>query len=298
MMATARIHPHNLARITTLFWIGLLLFLAALPRLPYVPFIPTHSLSSLAHFATHLMLAALVYLAVARSLSLGKRARVAMTAFLFSAALGLAIEGVQAFLPGRDATRSDFLYASSGALAGAASAFALDYLRLSRRYLSVAAFSAAIFLMLVTGASVLAWNPDLPRVGDHWHARYQISVCGSVLPDLEGVRGGVHSHGNGFIHIHPFERREAGRNANLALFFATHGGALTDHSLTLPSGETYSNGDRCPNGGAGQLVVTVNGERVENPGAHVLRNLDTILIQFRATDRGQKRLEASYTNSA
>ena len=131
MIAFARTRSHHLARLTTLFWIGLLLFLAVLPRLPYVPLAPNYPLTTLAHFATHLMLAGLIYLAVPRPPNLAQRVRVALAAFLFSAALGLAIEALQAFMPGRDATRSDFIFASSGALAGAGAAFVLDYLRLS-----------------------------------------------------------------------------------------------------------------------------------------------------------------------
>jgi hypothetical protein len=212
---------------------------------------------------------------------------VTLAAFLFSAALGLAIEALQAFMPSRDATRADFIFASSGALTGAAGAFVLDYLKLSRRYLSAAAFALAIFLMLATGASVLAWDPDLTRVGDHWHARYRVFVCGRAVPHLEAEPGGIHSHGKDFIHIHPFERKDAGRNATLGRFFATHGGALTADRLTLPLGETYADGDACPEGGTGELVVSVNGWRVEDPGGYLLGNFDTIIIEFRAMEPGR-----------
>jgi hypothetical protein len=35
-----------------------------------------------------------------------------------------------------------------------------------------------------------------PRMGDHWHATYEISVCGERQPNIGQWSGGVHTHGD------------------------------------------------------------------------------------------------------
>ena len=84
------------------------------------------------------------------------------------------------------------------------------------------------------------------------------------------------------MHIHPNRADEEGANANLALFFANAGAELTDTSMRLPTRETYANGDPCPDGRAGQLVVTVNGDPVDEPSALVARDDDKVVIAFAA----------------
>ena len=90
---------------------------------------------------------------------------------------------------------------------------------------------------------------DPPVIGqDHWHAAYGIYVCDSFHPglsDTEGDRYGIHSHGDGLIHIHPTSSTSAGKNATLGVFLTEVGVELTENSLKLPgddeervSGET------------------------------------------------------------
>ena len=117
------------------------------------------------------------------------------------------------------------------------------------------------------------------RVGDHWHARYEVSVCGDILPPFPESSGGIHSHGDGQIHDHPGRASEAGPNANLGRFFDSVGGELTDTSLSLPLARTYTNGDQC-DGQPGRLSVTVNGDEVAEPSLYIVRNDDVILISF------------------
>ncbi len=62
---------------------------------------------------------------------------------------------------------------------------------------------------------------------------------------MPGGPGHVHTHGRGGIHIHPKISSKAGANANLAQFIADSGGVLRDSGLTLPSGVTYGEGDKC-----------------------------------------------------
>ena len=270
-----------MARLATIAWMALLFYLALQPRLPQLPVGTQSSTSPWAHFGTHLVLAALVYLATSsRPMSLVKRAAVTGFAFAFSAALGSGLEALQSILPDRSGQISDLLLDIGGAGVGAALGLTLDFLKLNRSFLGVTALGMTLLMIVFTGVSQVIWDPSLPQIGDHWHARYQISICGKELAPSPGKPGGVHTHGRDVIHIHPNTKRVAGKNANLALFLLTTGGGLTDDSLTLPSGETYANGDPCSGGQPGVLVVTVNGARVETPSSYVPRNRDRIWIGF------------------
>ena len=270
-----------MARLATVAWIALLLYLAFQSRLPELPVGTQSSTSPWAHFGTHLVLAVLVYLATgSRPMSLVKRAAVAGFAFAFSTALGLGLEATQSILPDRSGQISDLLLDIGGAAVGAALGLTLDLLKLNRSFLGVTALGLTLLMVVITGVSQVIWDPSLPQIGDHWHASYQISICGKELAPLPDKPGGVHTHGRGVIHIHPISRTESGKNATLALFFSTSGGLLTRDSMTLPSGETYANGDRCPGGQPGHLVVTVNGARLDTPSSYILHDREPIWIGF------------------
>ncbi len=89
---------------------------------------------------------------------------------------------------------------------------------------------------------------ESPLVGEHWHAAVGISVCGAFQPDLADVRGdlsGIHSHGDGLIHIHPKSTRYTGDGANLGIWATEVGLVLEDDVLQLPGGERLENGDDC-----------------------------------------------------
>ncbi|CAN5279436.1 hypothetical protein BH18ACT4_BH18ACT4_09650 [soil metagenome] len=86
--------------------------------------------------------------------------------------------------------------------------------------------------------------------GDHWHAAYTVDICGEVQDPLEdgpeGDWSGIHSHGDGVIHIHPFDRSFAGEKADLGVFADTVALQVDDDRIVLPDGTTYSEGeDRC-----------------------------------------------------
>ncbi|MEM7141036.1 MAG: hypothetical protein AAF548_08385 [Actinomycetota bacterium] len=59
-----------------------------------------------------------------------------------------------------------------------------------------------------------------PTVHDHWHAAYAIVECGYVLHAIEDDRDtvGIHTHGDGLIHIHPSGPGSAGENATFSHF--------------------------------------------------------------------------------
>src|SRR5262249_44688411 len=67
---------------------------------------------------------------------------------------------------------------------------------------------------------------------------------------------GIHTHGDGLIHIHPFTDAAAGVNANLGKFLDQTGMTLTNDTLKLPDGSTFTEGvTKCAGGKDGQLQV-------------------------------------------
>lgn len=122
-----------------------------------------------------------------------------------------------------------------------------------------------------------------PRIGDHWRASYLIVIYGKRLPTFPvETPGGVHTHGDGLIDIHPETPSEEGRGANLARFMGTAGGLLTEDTLALPTGELYVNGDRSPEGKPGRLSLQVKGQEVRPIASYVPQDGDDLVISFGA----------------
>ncbi len=69
---------------------------------------------------------------------------------------------------------------------------------------------------------------------DHWHGALLIHDCGTDLPfasnDLS--EDGVHTHGDGLMHVHPFNGAASGKNATLETYLRSTGGVLTDSTYT------------------------------------------------------------------
>jgi hypothetical protein len=121
-----------------------------------------------------------------------------------------------------------------------------------------------------------------PRVGqDHWHALYQYVVCGVTQPPAPTWEGGVHTHSDGIIHIHPFSESEEGQGARLVKWFEYGGGVLTEEEVRLPGqSETHRNGDECPDGSRGVVQVFVNDERIDDISGYLPQDGDLIIIAF------------------
>lgn len=146
-------------------------------------------------------------------------------------------------------------------------------------YIGAGLVAMAAIIALVAFLNRSAAGP--PRVGDHWHAVYQISICGELQPDLPASPGGVHTHGDGLIHIHPQVAGETGKNANLKRFFGSTGTILTHTSIRLPDGREYKNGDSCPDGQPGTLRLLVNGVENDQFEDYVPQSGDLIRVEFR-----------------
>jgi len=67
---------------------------------------------------------------------------------------------------------------------------------------------------------------------------------------------GIHTHGDGVIHTHPFVSSVAGRSATLGVFFDQVGVQISDNKLTLPSGQVFEEGvTKCQGGKDGQVEI-------------------------------------------
>ena len=164
----------------------------------------------------------------------------------------------------------------------------------------IVAGSATIGAIVVTRDDASATAPTLE---DHWHAAFAVNICGEWLPNPatfenpagnSGVGAGIHTHGDGFIHIHPFVNSETGNNATLGKFLTYGGWSASEDSISVWTGPktdrektTWENGDECPSGseeGAGEpgrVVFEVNCKTVEgNPSDHKLADQEVVAIGF------------------
>ncbi len=139
----------------------------------------------------------------------------------------------------------------------------------------------AFFLMM----AALARQPRTARVGDHWHARLTIELCGRTLPPLPPGPFFFNYQGYCVIYTHPQTPRTAGRNASLETFFRTTPVRITPGSIAV-AGERYQNGDPCPDGRAGILRAQVRRAGAEEFGelphflGYLPRDGDEIRIVF------------------
>jgi hypothetical protein len=121
---------------------------------------------------------------------------------------------------------------------------------------------------------------------DHWHAALGVNVCGTWQPNPpefefragSQVRAGLHSHGDGLMHIHPFSSDEAGDNATVGAFFTFGGWSVSEDSFSIWGGMQRSNGDEC-NGEPATVRWSVNGEeRSGDPGDYQPQDGDIVAI--------------------
>jgi hypothetical protein len=149
-------------------------------------------------------------------------------------------------------------------------------------------------------AAPRAGNPAKGEAGDHWHASLDVYLCNQWLstpaPGFESkadnpdVRVGIHSHGDGLIHIHPFNSSEAGKNATVGRFLEYGGWSVSSDSFDLwdgPDGAPVreTNGDTCrlADGSEqrGTLTWYVNGkQRSGDPADFQPKNGDQIALVF------------------
>jgi len=114
-------------------------------------------------------------------------------------------------------------------------------------------------------ASTAPVDPERPRARlnetepfDHWHEAFAVSICGTEQAPLEDAQPdelGIHTHGDGFIHIHPFTLGASGPNATLSKFFDQTGVVVTDDTYRSAAGKIYKAGQTTCDGKATELVL-------------------------------------------
>ena len=120
-----------------------------------------------------------------------------------------------------------------------------------------------------------------PNLGVHWHAPYQVWICGERQPNFAVWESGVHTHGDGIIHIHPFQDFEEGDGSRLVKFFEYGGGLLTQTEMRLPGIDVrVQNGDKCADGSPGKLHVAVNDRALDDWTEYIPADGDRVVITF------------------
>jgi len=86
-----------------------------------------------------------------------------------------------------------------------------------------------------------------PKRGDHWHAAYAFYVCGKFLPPITDQTDplGIHTHGDGVVHVHPTAAASSGENATFARFMEAVKGKVSSSEIKVPGQKTMKNDMKC-----------------------------------------------------
>lgn len=125
-----------------------------------------------------------------------------------------------------------------------------------------------------------------PTTDQHWHVAYGIYVCDKFLPPIQSDRDplGIHTHNDGIIHIHPFQRAASGNNATLKIFAETVGLKVNATSFKVPGDKTYRDGQEC-DGKDSEVQFFVNGtRRTGNPASYKYTDRAEIVLAFAPKD--------------
>jgi hypothetical protein len=144
-------------------------------------------------------------------------------------------------------------------------------------------FPGVLALIVVLGVSLVVYarqdridNEDsgVPQLGDHIHQAFAITTCDSetstIIPEFESEVG-IHTHGDGVLHIHPFSQLGVGANATLGRFLedAREAGidvSVSDTKLTIFD-ETFEEGKTKCKGVEDPVLRMAYWEDVQDPEA-------------------------------
>ena len=103
---------------------------------------------------------------------------------------------------------------------------------------------ALVLVAVLVPVSASSAQGEGPKIGDHWHLAFGVWNCGTWEPPVTPGDDplGIHTHGDGLIHVHPFEAAAAGKNAVLGRFLAVSQATLTSSSLALPTKKLIAGG--------------------------------------------------------
>ena len=107
------------------------------------------------------------------------------------------------------------------------------------------------------------------------------------------MRVGIHTHGDGYIHIHPYTASEGGHHATVGRFFGYGGWSVSDSSVNAwtgpaadPTKLAWTNGDKCPAGTpdagrTGVLKWTIDCKaKTGDPSSYQLKDQQVLAIAF------------------
>lgn len=157
-----------------------------------------------------------------------------------------------------------------------------------------------VALVVVTVADRKTRAEASPKIGDHWHAALGVDVCGEWLPNMPEflkrtneptLSSGLHSHGDGLMHIEPGSGDESGARATVGRFMEFGGWSLSDTSFKLWDSVEHKNGEKCGSGAdakpavvqwsVGKYGKTWTGKpRTGNPADYHPKNGDIVAIYF------------------
>ena len=131
-----------------------------------------------------------------------------------------------------------------------------------------------------------------PTLGDHWHEAFMFDICGTKEPDPpqnpNTATAGLHTHGDGNIHIEPISASDTGHNATLGRFVQLYPGmGLSSTSVQYPGLAAYHNGQKCQGKPSYVQVKVWDSPTAKtghvltgNPGNLLLKNGQLITIAF------------------
>lgn len=147
---------------------------------------------------------------------------------------------------------------------------------------------------MIAGVGLIVYSvtnkPPLTRgaiAGEHWHASLKMFICGKQVTNYPTHEGELHSHGDGFMHIHPQTAAASGDLASLGTYLSLYQTQFTQdakgkRTLTFPDKTHYSDGDKCGKKGRGyDFVFTNKGDKIEgDPSTFLPHDGDVIVIRF------------------
>jgi hypothetical protein len=182
-------------------------------------------------------------------------------------------------------------------------------------YATVAVIVVGVLLVFLSYSDRQDSAAVPPQIGEHFHAYLGVNVCGEWISDApqfedraneSGVRAGLHSHGDGLMHLHPFASDETGQKATVGRFFDYGGWKVSTNELKLWDGSTHKDGEQCtgatPGAGEVQWVVGRHNEpwpteaRSGDPADYRPRNGDIVALYF--VPKGTKLEQPPKANAA
>ncbi len=145
-MVTVHSKTRFIPVMATVLWVGFMFYVTgAVPKLPEVSNLGYDAVESMAHYGTHLVLSAMIYV-IARPRTSKRALRISALGIAIggTVAIGLSLEGLQLFLPGRSVEVSDVLFGAFGATIGAWAAFLREELDAKRGFFLAATASVVV----------------------------------------------------------------------------------------------------------------------------------------------------------